>query len=414
MERFSVYLKLECKRILRLFPGILIVTFLVLAVCGVFLLKDVKNGMNTKKELKTMNIGIVYSEEDEQFLGLGFYMLEHADGIGYVCKFREVTLEDGERLLEDEEIDVLAIFPDDYVKSVYYGIETPISLRFGTAQSGISSLMFSQLAKTISSYMMESKAGVYTMQDMYSSWGLRYFHDADRLAEKYVLRILARDGMLDHQSVDATEGMSITMYYICVGVVLVLLFWGLNCGSVLGKNKKMLGVLLERQKLSKLSQYFAKYLSVLLLFFLNYVVIASVAIVVTWKMQIDVVTVFTYVKMLPVLLLLCALVLCVYEISNDGIGGMLFFFFATVIMGFLSGFFYPLSYFPVWMQGLAKWLPTRIMFDYIAGCINDNFSLDMFLKLAIYTVIFVVITNVFSNESSRIVLGRKKSRRMSR
>ena len=177
MQKFSVYLKLECKRILKLFPGMIIVTMLVLSVCAIFLLQDTKSSSsfkNSSSGIKTINIGIVYSDEDKQFLGLGFYMLEHADDIGYICKFKEVSLDEGQRLLDNKQLDVLAIFPKDYVRSVYYGIDKPISIRFGTAQSGISSLLFKQLSETVSDYMMDSKAGVYAMQDMYDSWDLDF------------------------------------------------------------------------------------------------------------------------------------------------------------------------------------------------------------------------------------------------
>ena len=44
--------------------------------------------------------------------------------------------------------------------------------------------------------MMDSKAGVYAMQDMYDSWDLDYSFDADELSEKYVMRILDRTAMI--------------------------------------------------------------------------------------------------------------------------------------------------------------------------------------------------------------------------
>lgn len=416
MQKFNIYLKLECKRILRLFPGMIIVTLLVLSVCAIFLFKDEKSSQSVKNNsasLKTVNIGIVYSEEDKQFLGIGFYMLEHADDIGYICKFKEVSLEEGQKLLDNEQLDVLAIFPKDYVRSVYYGVDVPISIRFGTAQSGISSLMFKQLSETVTDYMMDSKAGVYAMQDMYDSWNLDYSSDADELSEKYVMRILDRTAMIKKKTVDATDGLSSTMYYVCVGIVLVLLFWGLNCGSVLGKNKKMLTALLKRQQMSGISQYFAKYLSLLFLFVLNYIVIATAAYIATAKMQIDFISAESYIKIIPLLLLLCAVVLCVYEISNDGIGGMIFFFFASLIMGFVSGFFYPLSYFPMWMQKVAKFLPTRIMFEYTAACIKNTLSFDILAKLILSTVLFIIITLVFSMEEFRFIQQKQKSRRVS-
>ena len=416
MQKFSVYLKLECKRILKLFPGMIIVTMLVLSVCAIFLLQDTKSSSsfkNSSSGIKTINIGIVYSDEDKQFLGLGFYMLEHADDIGYICKFKEVSLDEGQRLLDNKQLDVLAIFPKDYVRSVYYGIDKPISIRFGTAQSGISSLLFKQLSETVSDYMMDSKAGVYAMQDMYDSWDLDYSFDADELSEKYVMRILDRTAMIKKDTIDATDGLSSTMYYVCVGIVLVLLFWGLNCGSVLGKNQKMLSALLQRQQLSGIKQYFARYLSLLFLFTLNYIAIATASYIATSKMQIDFISAGSYIKLIPLLFLLCAVVLCVYEISNDGIGGMIFFFFSSLIMGFVSGFFYPLSYFPTWMQSVAEFLPTRIMFEYTTACIKNNLSYGVFVKLILYTVLFIVITLVFSMEEFRFIPAKPKNRRLS-
>ena len=74
------------------------------------------------------------------FLGLGFYMLEHADDIGYICKFKEVSLDEGQRLLDNKQLDVLAIFPKDYVRSVYYGIDKPYLYQVRHSPVRISSL----------------------------------------------------------------------------------------------------------------------------------------------------------------------------------------------------------------------------------------------------------------------------------
>lgn len=412
MKRFLIYLKLECKRVLRLFPGILIITFLVLSVCGLIFAKDLKGNDNFLKN-KSYDIGIVYSQEDKQFLGIGFYMLEHSDEVGYICNFWEVSESEGQRMLDNDEIDVLAIFPDDYVRSLYYGIEKPITLRFGTSQSGIVSLMFSRLADTVADYMMDSKAGVYTFQNMYESWNLYYIDDANQLTEEYIIDIIGRTGVLATKSVNATDDLSAAMYYVCVGIVLLMIFWGLSCGSVLGTNKKMLPILLARQQLSQISQYFAKYLSVLILFFLNYTVIAVLSFVVMNKLKIDAVPYSFYFNLLPLLLLVCAMVLCVYEISKDGIAGMMFFFFASLILGFVSGFFYPMSYFPLWMQNLAEYLPTRIMLEYVLACMKENLTMDVCVKNALCTIFFVVATNVFLGNRVRFLLYNRKSRRVS-
>lgn len=415
MNKFLVYLKLELKRILKLFPMICMVTFVVLAAAGFFFINQDEAQKNTEAPasisgLKNMQIGIVSDEGDLPFLDMGLYMVQHTDKLKYICSFINVSEEKGQEMLENEQLDMLAIFPSDYVESVYYGVNEPIVVRFGSAQSGVSSLMFRQLAEAVSDYMMEAKAGTYAMQDMYLRWGLAYGSDADRLAEKYIMRILARNGALSEEKVDATLGMSSTVYYGCVALVLIMMFWGLNCGSVLGKNQKIMTVLLARHKLSEVKQYIAKYIAVLILFLMNFIVIALSAAVIMKIMNIDIVPIYAYFQVLPVLMAAAAMVLCVYEISNDGIGGMLFFFFATVILSFLSGFFYPLSYFPIWLQKIAEFLPTKIMFDYISKCITEDFLTESLIKVSMCTIIFAAVTIMSSGLKIRFSIRTGKRR----
>lgn len=414
MNKFYVYLRLECKRILRLFPAICLITAVLLMVAGLLFVngknknKSDKTNTSQVKNLKEMTIGIVSDESDSPLLNMGLYMVEQTDNLRYICSFMNVTEERGQRLLEKEQIDVLAILPDDYIKSVYRGTDKPIIIRFGSSQAGASSLMFRQLADIVSDYLMESRAGVYAMQDMYTDWGISYKKDADRLSERYVLKISSRANMLNEQTINVTGNLSAPLYYMSVGIILIMLFWGLNCGSVLGRNEKMMSVLLERQNLSQSKQYLAKYISLFLLFLLNYAVIVTILNLVVLMLNIEFVSAISFFKIIPILFLVCSIVLCVYEISNDGIGGMIFLFFSTIILGFLSGFFYPVSYFPIWFQNISKILPTRVMLDYVQTCIADESIIYRLIIIIIYAVIFSVITIICSNRSIRIsAIGRK-------
>lgn len=404
MKQYCTYFKLECKRIFRLLPGMVLITLLLFLAGGIFFMKyTAGDSAQDDQQLKTINIGLVYSEEDKKFLGVGFYMLEHTDELGYICNFKEVSRQEGQQLLTKEELDVLILFPDDYVRNMYNGIEEPVTLRFGSAQSGISSLMFRQLSDTVTNYMIESRAGIYTLQDMYRLWKLPFSKDSDRIIGEYILRILERDGILEHQSVNATDGLDSVMYYICVGIVLLLLFWGLSCGCVLGNNQKILPRLLKRRNLSVSAQYFAKY-AALMLFFISTYSITTILILLFGQIAgIPEIPVFSCIKIFPVLFLLCSMVLCIYELSRDGMSGMVFFFFATLILSFISGFFYPLSYFPLWTQQIGKWLPTRIMLDYVTGCFKTNIPFVTFLKMILYTLFFMIITIVFTENYYKII-----------
>ena len=113
----------------------------------------------------------------------------------------------------------LLLFPENYVTSVYYGEEEPLTLCFGTAQSGISSLLLGQLSDAISEYMMQAKAGVYAMQDMYDSWHLKYSSDADELTARFMMKIFDRKGMINVQTVSSTGTENPVIYYITAGFI---------------------------------------------------------------------------------------------------------------------------------------------------------------------------------------------------
>ena len=92
---------------------------------------------------------------------------------------------------------------------------------------------------------------------------------------------------------------------------------------------------------------------------------------------------------MPAILLVCSFILIVYELFGDGVGGMLFIFFSTVIMGFISGFFYPSSYFPEWVQYLGRFLPTGVLFDYVSACISGQNIFAPLINILLYTFAFL-------------------------
>lgn len=407
------YFVSQCKRILRLFPRICIVTFVVMII-GICLVsvnskdKDSQNG-----QLSKMNVGIVATEGDKWFIDFGMQFIENSDDLKYICDFQNVTEEDGQKMLETEELDVLVIFPDDYVESVYYGVEEPIILRYGKAQAGVSSLFFKRLSDAISQYMMEAKAGIYAMQDMYENWDINYKSHANQLTERYIMKILSRKNILETEIISSTGSINEIVYYGAAGLVLVFLLWGLNCGSILGKKEDVLSLLLMRRGLSFFKQFICRSGALFLLFLLNYMCIVGIVLVVAGFFSgyvgnyaavvddayslsdiINVSDFVVYIKIIPVILMACFLVLVVYEAFDDGISAMLFMFFFTVIMAFLSGFFYPASFFPEWVQYMGHILPTGVMHEYIVKCVSNEEIGVSLLKILFYCIFFIAFQQI--------------------
>ena len=97
---------------------------------------------------------------------------------------------------------------------------------------------------------------------------------------------------------------------------------------------------------------------------------------------------------LPVLLaipLITAFFHVIYELIPDLVAGVLFLFISILLMGYLSGYFYPCSMLPNSIQNISHLLPTRIRFQYTSGCLTKSFSLVALGKLLLTTFILELI-----------------------
>lgn len=407
---FRTYLSLECKRFGKLLPKCLLVNLFAVCLLALLALAQQSGLFGSQSMVTSLQIGVAYdqgSELDREFIGFGLQFLTNSPSLKGKCTFQEVSEAKGLQQLEEKELDALLLVPAHYIQSLYDGTEEPVTLRFGTSQSGISSLLFRQLADALSEYMLQSKAGIYTMQDLYATWGEDYTLEADALTGAYLWKIANREGLLKVENVSLLSHDNPLLSYLIIGFVLLLCLCGLNLGSVLGKEEKMLQELLARRGLSKAKQYLAKLGSICLLFAIPYTILYGTVGILAHINGMIADYGILYVKLLPILLLLSTLCLCIYEAFSDGISGMLCFFFGFLLLAFLSGFFYPLSYFPEWMQKVAAWLPTKVMADYFtAGLLGDSMLLP-FAKTILLSALFATLYPLLLAMQNRQIQRRR-------
>ncbi|MDO4615254.1 MAG: ABC transporter permease [Lachnospiraceae bacterium] len=391
MRAFFYYFNMEWKRMRRLIPGILLVSLVAALAAGILY----RNSDSEETTAEPMAVGIVSDEGNLPFLSMGFQLAAQTEDLKNLLTFQDVGEEEGQEMLEAGTLGALVIFQDNYVRNVYYGTEEPIIIRFGSSQSGIASVLVRELTDVVAQYLLESRSAVYAMQDLYTASGLEYGSAPDELSETLLLRIVGRTNAIKTETVNATDGLSASVYYFCAAVVLILLFWGMISGAVLGKDGSTMRMLLRRTLLSLPSQYLAKLLALFAMFLCNYLVLGGLGIAAVRAAGMDIPAAEVIFRGIPGLIPTAALAILVFELSGDGIGGMLFLFFSTVICAFLSGFFYPLSYFPFWMQRASCILPTRILLEFYESCASGSLAPGAFAGPALMTAILAAVTLLF-------------------
>ena len=79
-----------------------------------------------------------------------------------------------------------------------------------------------------------------------------------------------------------------------------------------------------------------------------------------------------YLAGLPLLTLASALVLLVYTFAANQIGGILFLFLLTALMGYASGCIVPSAYLPKAVRSIGRYLPTYTMLRVSVGGLRQK------------------------------------------
>ena len=352
---FRTYLMAQYKRIMKFFPAAAVSA--VVLICCLGLLAAVLLQADADQERKQMvEIGLVGSTEGS-YLGFGIQALQSFDSSRFAINFPEMESEEAaRRALERGELSAYVLIPDGFVENLVRGNNVPVTYVTPEGAAGIGGMVMNELTGTISDLITESQNAVYSAQRLLRETGRQdlYREATDRMYLRYLDFILGRELIYELELTGVSEGLSITEYYSCGIVILFLLFWGTAAAPLLTRRDSAVSRLLCARGLSAGQQVIAEYLSYTVLlwvcffteaFFMHY-------------------TFGRLVGMLPVVMLLAAIQLCIYEGISDPVTGALIQFLGAAGLGYLSGCFYPITFFPAEIQRLILFLPTGAAMKY--------------------------------------------------
>ncbi len=409
MRQFWLYLYMEWKKMRRGLPGILAST-LILAVflAGFLFVFQDKNKDNGK--INTIRVGIVAAEE-EPYLDWMIKTLKNVESTKYVCEFESMTEEEGDTALQGRDIDALFIIPEDYIASLIRGSNKPVVIRFGKKQVNIAAFLIRQIALAASEYILDTEAGLYAMKDYYRDQNLPGIHEDElELNLLYLEKVLGRQNFIETEQIETMEQMGSADYYFVAGIVLFLLFWGLACSSILKKEPVSLRQKLYQAVIHTGQQTMARSLAFCAVYICNFVLVAALVLIgacVCGKFgEISLSGVGEWsvflMRMLPVVLLAAVCIMFAFEILGDSVGGTIFLFLSILVLGFISGCFYPFRYLPESLQAVAEWLPLRVMFRYTSASIRKESIVPHIWEVLAYIVCMYLLTTGF------VAVGRRR------
>lgn len=397
MKKFLIYLKTQIKRMSRSFPIIFLMTLLLAGSFVLIAWMQMKINQENEDGKQKVALGIV-GDTGDSYLGFGISALEQMDTSRFTISF--VMLDDekeAKKQLENGELGGYILIPEGFVDSVATGENLQATYVAGGSQGGIGTELIRELAEAASVMITETQTGIYSMQQLYLEQGETdiLYQDADELNLKYFEVVLGRENMYRIETFSDTKDLSAAGYYLCALLLVFLLLWGMNCAALMVKKDLSLEKMLQAGGFSVGLQTFGEFVAYLCLMAANYAGIIAIAAVVLRGSGITLGEIRGAGDLLrfaagawPVLLCISALQFLMYTLVNGLISGLLLNFIGAVTLGYISGCFYPLSFFPKTIQNIASFLPTGIGMDYMGNFLQQKACGVQLCGLLSYAALF--------------------------
>lgn len=377
---FGKYLAAQCKRIFKICPAVLTVTVILACCLGLLGAVILQTGANQERRQK-VRIGLVGSTEGS-YLGFGIQALRNLDSSRFTIDFVEVSSgEAAGKAMERGELSAYVLIPDGFVDALARGDNMSVTYVTSAGAAGIGSMVMNELVETISRFITESQNGIYGAQSFLRQEGRTdiYWEASDRLYLRYLDLILGREMIYDLEVTGVSGGLTAAEYCVCAIMILFLMLWGIAAAPALTRQSTAVSKLLSARGLSSagqiLAEYFA-YAALLLGSFLVFVILTSIgatfwgdAVLFTdvgeqVRALSAVGRIGRFLGMIPVVMMFGAMQLCIYEWVPNPVTGVLLQFLGALGLGYLSGCFYPIDFFPAGIQLLAPLLPTGAAMSY--------------------------------------------------
>lgn len=381
------YYQLQCKRMLRSLPGIFLAMLVLIG--SIALAYRLFVGQNALREKNNRFIFAICGETDNSFLQMGISAFGTLDTSRFALDIREMDEPEAEQALSNGEISAYAIIPEGFMEAAFAGEILPIQFCSTTGAAGIVSLVKEELSEAISTLLLESQKGVYGMWDTMIDNGLRdrTGGQMDRLALVYVDHILVRDRMYTVEELGIGDALGLEGYLLCGLGVLLLLLLCLPFAAQMIPGDPALGRMLCAKQKPAWQQAMCDFLA----YATGLVCLLLPVCVAAMVLKPDAVDFATLWRTAPVVLFAVAFSFMLYSLSRDMIGGVLLQFFVTVVLCFVSGCLYPVHFFPVQLQQLARWLPTGIARAQLASCITGTAPVGTWALLLGYCTVFIAV-----------------------
>ena len=403
MYKFKDYLLIQYKRIFKLLPGIIAMILAVAVILSLAGYAAIYSDTYAE-EKQRYKLGVV-GDTDDEMISLGVYMISTLDDSRYMIELVQYPDEDAARdalraadvsayiVITEEFSDALDAMTND-AKLTYYAT---------SGQKGISNVMMDEIAGIATNIIVYSETGICTLRQLMKEQGFdkNYRHEKiNDLFMRYISALMVRTNVSEIKELGLSDGLSTPVYYF-LGILLFFMLLLSFCAIsyFLGQKDGRIKFLSSKGITSPV-QVICEYIPFLTINIICVAIILGLMAAVVGSGQLDIAEISPdmlddlkgiAIHLLPVCIMFSALGFMIFEVLIGVINKILVAFMLYIGMGYVSGYFYPKTFFPEIVQKIGEIIPSGVAFSYIGASVTGKETGVYYLLMLVYTVAFLGI-----------------------
>jgi hypothetical protein len=394
-----MYILLQIKKSLKHLAVTIISTLILTFILSLLVFLIFKSD-SSKIDKQKINIGIVGDVKDS-YLGVGLGILETSDSSRFSISFLALSKKEAIEKLQKEEITAFLDMPKDFITALSEGRHVPLSLVTMKADNSLVVEIMKEISEVISVTIVNSEYSVYAMQEYLLDHKLdnKLSESTDKLNLLLLNQVFKRNNFYQIDYYGIYKSDSIFVYYLSAIIILFLLLWGSNGGTLLYKKDFSIYKLLNLYKVKANLQVLSEFVAYVFMIVLNLIfifILFSIAVLYfeidTISLGINIDLVQLFLLSFPVIILISSLHFLIFEFNADILTSIMSSIIISILMAYISGVFYPTSFFPKTIAMLGNNSPVGVSFRYLRLVLKDEYSLKLLIYILLYTILFLGIS----------------------
>lgn len=387
IKKFLLFLWFQIKSALKTLPK--------LAICSIVLsVLIVGAGICGNKTLNADNTSSIVIDvaliipEDDYRINMVLNFIKNMQSLSERCNFIETDEATALEMLDKGEITLAIYLPENFVDGIMYGENYPASV-ITPKNTQTEAVLFCTTVETGCKTLAYIQSGIYSVDDLLNS------HNMSELIPKaeedlntyYIKYAINRGRFFKHQVVSATGNVSSAGYYICSGIILLVLMCGLTMSGQFSNYKPEIRQALSRNGIKDVHIRISELTAVTLMFFL---LIGSAVIIaqLTFAKELLNISVVGILSILLVIMSIVSFLMFVNTLTDNKLASTLVIFVLSAAMLYACGRILPEVYLPDAVNAIGGLLPAKYWADTLESALFATPSATNILSVILITFIF--------------------------